>query len=275
MAGSVCLTAMAAMRAGVGLCYVAIPEAIYPIVAGKLTEAMTIPLENGEGGSIAPYNAEKLEEILGKVDAVVVGCGMSVKDDTCAFLYRLFEKLRTPVLFDADALNILSKDIEQIYNCEVPMVLTPHMMEMSRLSGTPLEQVQKDRVTSAARFVDNTRVTLVLKGDATVTMGSSGGYINTSGNPGMATGGSGDVLSGIIGAFMASGMKPFKAAACGVFVHGMAGDMAADELSMRGMIASDIVAMLPHCFKNNIMGAGNGYERRLTAKETGHIHKLI
>lgn len=276
MTGSVCMAAMAAMRAGVGLCYVAVPRSVYPIVATKLTEAIIIPVEDNQKGCIAPSALEDLKDILTKVDAVVIGCGMSVTEDTRGFMYNMSDKFKTPVLIDADGLNIISKNMDCLYNCDVPVVLTPHMMEMARLLGAPLENVMNDRAGTAKSFAKDKRVTLVLKGDGTITAYGNSAYINTSGNPGMATGGSGDVLSGIIGAFLAGGMKPFSAAACGVFLHGMAGDYAAEQMSMRGMIATDIINALPYCFTAALpaKGASSLLEKRLAGKEISNIHRI-
>ncbi len=276
MAGSVCLAARAAMRAGAGLCHVAIPKSIYPIVATKLTEAMTIPLEDDENGCISAHGADKLDDIINKADAVVIGCGMSVNDNTCAFMDRLIDKIKIPMLVDADGLNILARNIDFFYRFNGPVVLTPHAMEMSRLTGKSVENINNDRVGTAMKFAKDRRVTLVLKGNCTVTANGKSGYINTNGNPGMATGGSGDVLSGVIGAMMAGGMKPFKAAACGVYLHGRAGDYAAEQLSMRGMIASDIVEALPHCFTAALSGKGPSslLEKKDTARESRNIKWL-
>lgn len=272
MAGSVCLAARGAMRSGVGLCYVAVPESIYPIVATKLTEAIIIPLKAGEDGSISPEAVVQLEGKLENMDAVVIGCGMSVTDNTSRFMERFMEKLKVPTVIDADGINILAKNPNCFLDCEAPLILTPHTVEMSRLSKYSPEEITNDRIGCALKYAHEKRITLVLKGDGTITTENGRGYINTTGNPGMAKGGSGDVLSGIIGAFLAAGMNNIMAAASGVFAHGMAGDYAAIQKTMRGMIASDIIENLQLCFGahgTNKVTAGTS-EKRLD----GHLSKI-
>lgn len=245
MAGSVCLASAAAMRSGAGLCYTAIPRCIYPIVATKLTEPITIPVQDTDG-HICKNGVNTVLDAAKKADAAVIGCGMSVNDHTAAFFKDVLKHIAIPVLLDADGLNILALNKDMEINC--PLVMTPHPGEMARLMDTTIEDVNGDRVGTARKCSHKYNGVVVLKGDGTVTCHQDDIYINSSGNPGMATAGSGDVLSGIIGALLAKGISPYEAAACGVYIHGMAGDIAAKASSMTGMIASDIINAVPFCF---------------------------
>lgn len=245
MAGSVCMAAMGAMRSGVGLCYVAVPRCIYSIVAAKLTEAIIIPLDD-ENGKIAPSAAKTVIEKAYDMDAVAIGCGMGECDGTAEFLKAVLEKLQTATLLDADGLNILAKHPNMKRNTS--LVLTPHPGEIERLMGMDGGSANKNRMEVARNCAKKYDAYVVLKGYGTITTSGGEAYINSTGNPGMAKGGSGDVLTGVIGAQLARGILSYYAAAFGVYIHGLAGDKAAAELSMAGMIATDIISHLPHCF---------------------------
>ncbi|MBQ9624815.1 MAG: NAD(P)H-hydrate dehydratase [Clostridia bacterium] len=249
MAGSVCLAAQAALRAGVGLCYVIVPKSIYGVVAGKLTEAMVIPVEDGLNHCICPLDIEKMKRYLEKADAIVMGCGMSFVDETKQTVSKIAKLIKVPIVVDADGINALSERHDFFNECGGKIVITPHNMEMARVSGCSLEEIKANRIEKAMSFAREKSCIVALKGSGTFVTDGKRGYINTSGNEGMATGGSGDALSGVIGAFLACGMEPLKATGCAVYAHGMAGDLAAERLSKRGMIASDIINSLPYCFK--------------------------
>ena len=241
MSGAVCLAGMAALRAGAGLVYLAAPEEIASIVDKKLTEGVTVPLPDVDGGLSSLCIDDLIEKAAG-VDAVVLGPGMGVTDDTIRIVETLVREVRVPMLVDADGLNCLArlKSLALLRKAHAPLVLTPHPGEMARLLKSKTSAVQADRLNAARSFAKRHKASLVLKGALSVTAAPGGEvYVNPTGNPGMATAGSGDVLSGVAGAFLAEGMEAFAAAVCGAYIHGAAGDAAAKARGRRAATAGD------------------------------------
>lgn len=242
MTGAACIAANAALRSGAGLVTVAVPRSLNPILAVKLTEAMTMPLPETDGGTLRGEAADEILRQAERFDCVVVGPGLSRHPETAQMVRRLVSELEKPMLIDADGLNAIADDPGIVTRSGSPRILTPHPGEMARLMHCSTADLLGDRAGAARRFAREHAVVLVLKGSGTIVADPEGKIcINASGNPGMASGGSGDLLSGIIASFHGQGMSPFDAARAGVFVHGDAGDRAALAIGESALIASDIV----------------------------------
>ncbi len=247
MAGACMLSGMAALRSGLGLLKCALPESIYPIAAGRILESVYLPLkENGEGRS-SRDNLKFLSEQ--KADAVLIGCGLGVCDDTRELVKGFLTHCDKPMVLDADALNCIADDPSVLKGAKAPVIITPHPAEMGRLTGLTAREVNGNRRELARSFASGYNVVTVLKGAGTVTASPDGETaVNPTGNSGMATGGSGDVLAGICGALLSQGGKPFDCAAAAVFIHGLAGDLAARRLGKISMLPTDIISELPNAF---------------------------
>lgn len=250
MAGAVMMAALAALRTGAGLVTAAVPESLTTVVDSNLVEVMTAPLAETGHSAIAPEALPAIENLLGTVSVCAIGPGMSRYPEAGAIVRFVLERSGIPLVIDADGLNALDNDITILKDRQVPIILTPHPGEMARLTGKSIEEIQSDRLETAREFAQKWGVTLVLKGNKTVIANPSGeAYINISGNPGMATAGSGDVLCGIISGLIAQGLKPQDAAFIGVYLHGLAGDLAAELRGERGLIAGDLISCLPQVLK--------------------------
>ena len=231
MAGAITLAALAAVRSGVGLCTVFTPEACRQTVFTHCPEAMCMGIEGNLTDSL-----ERFKEALVGKSAVVFGPGMGINTDTIEFLKKALPFVKVPILLDADALNILAQTPNLWGNLNSQCVLTPHPGEMRRL--VPGVDVINQKLESAEKLASEKQVNLVLKGAGTIVALADGhSFVNTTGNPGMATGGSGDVLSGVIGSLMAQGIEPGIAAGLGVYIHGLAGDEAIKKAGMAGLTA--------------------------------------
>lgn len=248
--GAVKLTCLAAARAGAGLVTAGVPRPLGDAVAASLVEAMSFPLPTSEQETFSAAAADPALAFAAKMDAIVLGPGLSQHPQARDFALRVVERATKPLLIDADGLNALSTNLNSLSKREHPTVLTPHPGEMARLLGVTTAEVQKAREQIAAEFAGKWRATLVLKGAGTI-VASPGGdlFVNTTGNHGLATGGTGDVLSGIIGALMAQGLEGPDAAILGVYAHGLAGDCAARHKTERGMIAGDVIECLPEAWR--------------------------
>ncbi len=246
LTGAVVMTANAAVKTGAGLVTAAVPESLLPLVHNHLTEAMTSPLAETSQATIALEAKPALENLLGTVSVCAVGPGMARYPEALAIMDFIMERAGVPIIIDADGLNALRRDISILKDRQVPIVLTPHPGEMARLTKRSIAEVQGNRLDIALDFAQEWGVTVVLKGNNTV-IATAGGqaYININGNPGMATGGSGDVLTGMIASLIAQGLNPVQASLTGVFLHGAAGDRAAGIKGQRSMIASDLINFLP------------------------------
>ena len=248
MAGAGILSGAAALRCGLGLLKCALPKSIYPIAASKLLESVFLPLEENADGKISagalPYLLEQ------KADAALLGCGLSVCDDTRELTNGFIRRFDRPMVLDADALNCIADDPSVLKDAKAPVIITPHPMEMARLCGTTAAEVNLDRESTARTFAARYGVIVVLKGAETVIASPDGkARLNTTGNSGMATGGSGDVLAGMCASLLAQGKAPFDCACAAVYLHGLAGDLAAKRLGKISMLPSDIIDELPNAFR--------------------------
>ncbi|MBI1846311.1 MAG: NAD(P)H-hydrate dehydratase [Candidatus Rokubacteria bacterium] len=247
--GAAALAAAAAMRSGAGLCTVATATSQQPVVAGLVVEAMTEPLAETPAGSVALAAAERIAELAGARDAVACGPGLGLYPDTQALARALTRDLAQPLALDADALTALAGHLATLKDARGPRCLTPHPGELARMLGVSVADVEHDRIAAARDFATGHRVHLVLKGAASVVASPDGRVlINPTGNPGMASGGTGDVLTGILGAFLARGLDPGAALASAVYVHGLAGDRAAARVGEESLIARDVIEALPEAF---------------------------
>jgi NAD(P)H-hydrate epimerase len=256
MSGAIVMAASAAMRAGSGIVKMVVPENIWMAVMSRTCEVMISPVKHTIYGTLSKQNLEEILTMSEKFDAMVIGCGMAVNENTKELLYGIIQSCTKPMVIDADGINIVAQNLDILAEAQAPIVLTPHIVEMSRLCGLSVEELKRDLIEIAIGFAKKYNITLVLKDPNTLTVSQKGNvFINTSGNPGMATAGSGDVLAGIVGSFVARGIQPFRAAAAGVYVHGRAGDWAAERLSQYGMMATDIIAHIPYTLRDyNYMG---------------------
>jgi len=251
MTGAAAMTGMSALRSGCGLALVACPASTQPVLAGKLTEVMTHPLPAvARKGVLALRGLGEVRKLSAANDAIVIGPGIGRHHETQELVRRLVSTLQQPAIIDADGLNALAGHTDILTTCQSTLVLTPHPGEFNRLTGETVPEEIEPRIDIARNFARKHEVVLVLKGSPTLIAGPDGDcYLNPTGNNGMATGGSGDVLSGIVGSFLAQQMRPLDAAVAGAYVHGLAGDLAADQLTPRAMIASDIIDCLPQAFE--------------------------
>jgi NAD(P)H-hydrate epimerase len=244
MSGAAVLSGSGALRGGAGLVQVATPEAILGIVAAGNPCYMTVPQPADAGGRLARVALAGLLEHAASASAVVVGPGLGQSDEIAAVVGSLVEEVAVPLVLDADGLNMLGANPQVLRKRKAPIVLTPHPGEFGRLIGQDTRSVQADRQGLAVAFARAFGGVLVLKGAGTIVTDGDRVYVNTTGNPGMATGGSGDVLSGLLGALLAQGLEAFAAAVLGVHVHGLAGDLARDGHGETGMIATDLLGHL-------------------------------
>ena len=247
MPGAACLCANAALRAGAGLVTAAYPESAYPAVSSHITEAMSLPLPAAEDGTLSVDSLPVLKAFLDRATVLVAGCGLGQSDDVRAVLTELLKTFEGPALLDADALNNLAGDLPVLKERTAPTVLTPHPGEMARLTGKPVSELLTDRVSAAKTFADEYGVTVLLKGPDTViaSCDSEEIYVNATGNEGLAKGGSGDTLSGFLGALLAQGTAPFEAAAAAAYYHGKAAEYAALDRALRSILATDLIEALP------------------------------
>ena len=247
MAGAVIFSAKAALRCGAGMVRVFVPDSIYPIVALSVPEAVFIPVK-GQTLSVA-YGSEIISSVK-KNDALVVGPGLGVNSEAQELVNYLLKNTTELIVLDADGLNALANQMDLLTNRDnSKLIITPHLGEMERLTGVPAEEIAKDKPRFAADFSKKHGLITVLKGPNTAVSDRTGKVmVNTTGNPGMAVGGSGDVLTGMIASLATQDLNPFDMSVTGVFLHGLAGDYAAMRLSQTAMLPSDIIAELPNLF---------------------------
>jgi NAD(P)H-hydrate epimerase len=244
--GAAALAARAALRSGAGLVTAAVPASQQPVVAGLGLEYMTEALAEIPGGSLAAAAGARVRALADTMDAVALGPGLSLAAETQALVRDLVAEIPRPMVVDADALTALAGHLEALKGAAAPRLLTPHPGEMARLSGRSIDEIQADRIDRARDFAVAHGVWLALKGAGTVVAAPDGrAWINPTGNPGMAKGGSGDVLTGMAGAFLARGLAPLEALLTAVYLHGRAGDIARDAWGEEGMLAGDIVEAIP------------------------------
>jgi len=237
-----------ALRVGTGLVTLGIPASLNDIVAVKLTEAMTYPLPETEGRSFSLEALPPIREKLKRCTALAIGPGLSTNPETCRLVRDLLKEVDIPAVIDADALNCLAGG-EMDFSGK-PFVLTPHPGEMARLVGEDVRRIQSDRIGWAKKVAEKFGCVVVLKGARTVIADRSGEcFINPTGNSGMASGGMGDILTGMVGGFLAQGIPPLNSALLGVFIHGLCGDLARKEMGEEAMIAGDLPRFLPRAFE--------------------------
>ncbi len=241
MPGAAVICAKAALKSGVGLLKCACVESAYPIIASHLVEPIFMPLADGKFKTFSPDCADIIVENTKWADSVVLGCGIGNNQDTQKLVKEILKNTSSPVILDADGINAINQGIDILKDVKVPVVLTPHPGEMSRLISETITYVQQNRITVAKEFAKEYGVIVVLKGANTVVTDGKEVFVNINGNPGMAIAGCGDMLSGMIGAFVAQGISPFQAAKSAVFIHGMCGDITAKMVSKRGMTVSDML----------------------------------
>jgi ADP-dependent NAD(P)H-hydrate dehydratase len=250
MSGAAALAGRAALRAGAGLVRVATPKSVLPIVASIEPSFTTIPLPEDNAGRIAANAANIILNLIPDNDCVAFGPGLGVTQGVSSVLQRLLEQKGLRLIIDADGLNNLSKINDWPRKNKADIILTPHPGEMKRLwTGLFRTTLPSDRQSQAAQLANKTGTTVVLKGKGTVVTDGEKVYVNKTGNPGMATGGTGDVLTGVITALVGQGLSNFDAATLGVYVHGLAGDIAAKKFGQISLIATDIIESLGEAFK--------------------------
>lgn len=252
-AGAIALAARAALRSGVGLVTVVVPHSIVAIVAGLVPEAMVHGVAETDIGSLAAGIWPAWRERLNAFSAVLAGPGMTQHAETAALVRMMLAETKVPLALDADALNVFAGQIDELTKRSGPLVITPHPGEMARLLGRTVHAVQTNRFEVAKEAARRTQAVTILKGAGTLVAEAGQPLaINMTGNAGMATGGMGDVLAGLLGGLLAQGLPPFDAARAAVFLHGRAGDQAADEKSEPGIIAGDVINELPYAFQDII-----------------------
>lgn len=252
MSGAACLAGVAALRSGVGLVTLGVPHCIQPVVAAYEPSYLTLGLSDDQGGGVSMEAASQLIESFSTQMAGAIGPGLGMSHDLEELVHLLHRTVEQPLVIDADGLNALAQRKGSAIRASAagPRVLTPHPGEFARLTGQTREAIEEHRLELACEFADRHGVVLVLKGARTVITDGNRYAINSSGNSGLATAGSGDVLTGVITALLAQQMEPFAAAQLGVYLHGLAGDLAAADLSEPGLIASDLPPYIARAFRN-------------------------
>ncbi|MDN3510934.1 MAG: NAD(P)H-hydrate dehydratase [Candidatus Jettenia sp. CY-1] len=249
MTGAACLCSTASLRAGAGIVTLGIPESLNGIVASQLTCVMTHPLPETQVKTLSDLGRQDILDFSQRFDVIAIGPGLSQYLETKRLVLWLLQSLDLPIVLDADGINALADNPKILDQIKRHIILTPHPGEMARLVGVSTKEIQSRRLEISRMFVKGRRnVTLVLKGYRTIVMDKEQFYLNETGNPGMATAGVGDVLTGIIAALLGQQYTPFKAAQLGVYLHGLAGDLAAQEVGQISLVATDILDSLPKAF---------------------------
>lgn len=244
MPGAAVICAKAALKTGVGLLKCAFPKSVYPVMTSHLMQPIFAPLSENEDKTLSMGGLTRILEELKWADCVALGCGLGNNDDTQVIVNQVIRECEVPVVLDADGINSILANIDVLKNAHAPLVLTPHPGEMARLIGGSVAEVESDRIECARAFAKSNSCVLVLKGANTVVTNGDSVFVNTTGNPGMAMGGTGDMLTGMIGSFIAQGMDCYSAAKCAAYIHGRCGDITASEISTRGMTVEDMLELL-------------------------------
>jgi NAD(P)H-hydrate epimerase len=242
--GAAYLAAMGALRCGAGLVFLGVPESIYAIEAAKLNEPVVFPLPDRDG----MLSKEAIAPILGRLpqmDAVLIGCGLGQSEDTLAVVSAVLQNAQCPVVLDADGINLLAGHTDLLRGRRYPTILTPHAGEFAWIGGC----LGQDPMTAARELALELGCIVLLKGHRSCITDGKMDYRNPTGNPGMAVGGSGDVLAGMITALLGQGVPPLEAAACGAWLHGKAGDLCAREFGQMAMLPTDMLQALPRLLK--------------------------
>lgn len=263
MTGAAALAAEGALVAGAGLVYLALPKSAADALRGRRPELLIHPQAETPTGALAEAALEDLLPLASKMRAVALGPGLGLEETTRKTALRLMEQVEAPMVVDADALNALASSPATLKTAKGPRVITPHSGEMARLMDTKVEAVEADRMGMAAKAAEKFGAIAVLKGPRTVVAEPGGRiFVIPTGNAGMATGGTGDVLTGIIAALMAQRLVPVAAALLGAYLHGLAGDLARDERTELSVTASDVAAHVAAAFRRIRTGGGPGEERK-------------
>ncbi len=249
MCGAEILSAKSALLSGAGIVKAVVCDKNYSAFTSTVPEAVTVPVETALSGCPVVYD-KTLYSSLSNIDALLIGCGLGRNDDSIKLVHRILENSNVPTVIDADGINAILGDISIIKRVNSPVIITPHPAEMARLFNTTVSDIEHNRIRYAKEFATENGCTVVLKGANTVVALPDGKiYFNVTGNPGMATAGSGDVLSGIIVSLLAQGLSPETAALNSVYIHGTAGDIAAQKHGEISMTASNIIEELPTVLK--------------------------
>ncbi len=247
LTGAVTMACEGALTAGSGLIYAVVPESLNVIFEQKLTEQMTLPIPDRGAGCFSPDMVERVAELIKKADAIAIGPGLSHRVETEDFVSVLMKKMEKPLVIDADGLNCLSNNPDLLRDVDSPVIITPHEGEMSRLSGKPIEEVKDNRLDVARDFSKRYGVITVLKGYRTVVADPEGTvYINDAGNPYMATGGMGDILTGMVVSFLGQGMVPIEATISAVYLHSLAADIAVESYPRVPVAPRHIISYYPN-----------------------------
>ncbi|MCA9805005.1 MAG: NAD(P)H-hydrate dehydratase [Cyanobacteria bacterium HKST-UBA02] len=268
MTGAALLAGLSSLKSGAGLCYLAVARSLLPLVPSQ--ELVYKPMPETEAGSLSLAAFETLKHEVDRVQAVILGPGLSTNDETVELVAKLVDHISVPCIVDADGLNALSLKKCGLGEASQMFVLTPHPKELARLLNETVAEVQADRIKAALKAAKKFQCTVLLKGSMSVIASPEGEvYINPTGNAGMATAGSGDVLSGIIGGLLAQKVEPFQAAVAGAYIHGRAGDILAQEIGEAGIIAGDLERAIPLAFESIREGERGGLEADLLDADAG------
>ena len=250
MTGAAALAAKAALRSGAGLVTLGIPASLNSVLEAKVTEAMTFPIEDGKKGYLSHQGFSKVSRFIKDKDIVGIGPGLGRRQETFSFVRKLTAQVKKPIVLDADGLIAFKGHLNAFKKKDQDIVITPHPGEFDHVFGTNVKQQKSKRKSEAIAVAKRYHLIVVLKGHQTVVASPAGKvFINTTGNPGMATGGTGDVLFGILTAFLGLGLASYQAACFAVYLHGLAGDLATKVISENSLIASDIIDFLPVTFQ--------------------------
>ncbi|MCI9145763.1 MAG: NAD(P)H-hydrate dehydratase [Eubacterium sp.] len=250
MPGASVICAKAALKTGVGLLECVFPKSAYPVMTSHLIQPIFKPVCENESKTISIGAMNDVTESLNRADAVAIGCGIGNNDDTQVVTAQVIKSSLVPVVLDADGINSVVPFIDIIKDKKAPLVITPHPAEMARLIGESTEYVQSNRIAAAKAFAEENDCIVVLKGANTVVTDGRQVFVNTTGNAGMAMGGTGDMLTGMLTSFIAQGLSPLQAAKSAVYIHGLCGDITAEELSQRGMTVDDMLSLLGALMSN-------------------------
>ncbi len=251
MGGAVSLAAKAALKTGAGVVIAAVPDNLHDSIKSSSDEVIVAPLKETEDGFISADNLKRIVELAEKAKVVVIGPGLGRKRESQSLVFELIHELDKPLIIDADGINAVSEDKKHLKNIKKDVIITPHLGEMSRLTGFTIEEIIKDKIKVIKEFISEYKINVLLKDGRSIFGDVDGNiYINTTGNSGMATPGAGDVLSGIIAALVAHDIPLQQAAIVGNFLHGQSGDLLLKEMSEEGIIANDIINKIPVAIKN-------------------------